>query len=916
VAARRVSVVLAVFALVTASSVLADVSVRVGVYDNPPKVYLDDLGDARGLFPELVDAIAARQGWTVEYVAGTWTEGLERLEAGEIDVMVDVAYTAPRASLYAFTDEVVLVNWGIVYARKGVQVPSLPDLNGLRVAVMRGSTHAVDPGGIADLVEQFGISCTFIEAVDYDAVFQLLDRGEADAGVVNRAFGLQNESEYAVVRTPILFNPSEIRFALPKNGALTPTLIEQIDAQLVQWKAEPNSVYYEILDRNLFLTGTPTTVVRWPTWLLPALVAAAAVIAALVAAFLVVRRQVRERTLAQEALRRSEERFELAMRGANDGVWDWDILADKAYYSSRWASMLGYTSDEMEREVGEFRSLIHPDDRERVRKLEEDYLAGRTDRYETEFRMRHRQGHYVHILSRAFLVRREPDRAPVRMVGTHVDITERRAAEDAQRRSEAYLRTLIENMPIDFWALDRDLRYTMQSPTSRAAVGDVIGVRADEVDVSGPLTEAWLEENRRVLAGETIQNEYDIVTKSGERRTYLSRTAPVVVLGEVEAVIGTSMDITARRVAEEGLRKSEAYLRTIIDNMPVDFFSIDRELRYTMQSPASKATIGDLVGRRADEVDIPAPYRERWLGELRRVLAGETVQTEYDLLSAEGEVRTYQTNAAPVRVDGVPVAVVGTSIDITARARVAHELQIAKEQAEAADRLKSSFLATMSHELRTPLNSIIGFTGILLQELAGPLNDEQKKQLSMVQTSSRHLLDLINDVLDISKIEAGELKVEAAPFSLPDLIGEIAEVARPLAEKKGLVLQVDVDPHVGVLRSDRRRVGQILMNLLSNSIKFTPAGDVRVRCRLDGDWLALSVADTGIGMKKEDLGRLFVPFQQVESGLTRNYEGTGLGLSISKRLVTMLGGDIAVESELGRGSTFTVRLPFVEERAA
>jgi signal transduction histidine kinase len=119
-----------------------------------------------------------------------------------------------------------------------------------------------------------------------------------------------------------------------------------------------------------------------------------------------------------------------------------------------------------------------------------------------------------------------------------------------------------------------------------------------------------------------------------------------------------------------------------------------------------------------------------------------------------------------------------------------------------------------------------------------------------------------------------------------------------------------------VLRSDRRRVGQILMNLLSNSIKFTPAGDVRVRCRLDGDWLALSVADTGIGMKKEDLGRLFVPFQQVESGLTRNYEGTGLGLSISKRLVTMLGGDIAVESELGRGSTFTVRLPFVEERAA
>jgi PAS domain S-box-containing protein len=901
-------------AAVLSFPVLADV--RVGVYDNPPKVYVDGAGAARGLFPELVDAIASEGGWTVRYVYGSWSECLERLASGDIDLMVDVAYTAPRAELYAFTHETVLVNWGIVYARKGLEIPALPDLDGLRVAVMRGSTHTVDPGGIVDLAQRFGIACTFIEAENYEAVFRLLDAGDADAGVVNRVFGLQYEADYAVERTPILFNPSEIRFALPKNGSLTASLIGQIDDTLAQWKADPNSPYYRALDRNLFASEKPVTVIRWPRWLLPALASAATVIAALAAAVLVVRHQVRKRALAEAALRTSEERFELAMRGANDGVWDWDILADKAYYSPRWASMLGYTREEMEREVGEFRSLVHPDDRERILKLEEDYLAGRTDRYETEYRMRHRQGHYVHILSRAFLVRRESDGAPVRMIGTHADITERRAAEEALRTSEAYLRTLIHNMPIDFWALDRDSRYTMQSPTSRAAVGDVIGTRADEVDVPEPLREKWVEENRRVFAGETVESEYDIVTKSGEPRTYLSRTAPVRVDGEIEALIGTSMDITSRRAAEEALRKSEAYLRTIIENMPVDLFSIDRDLRYTMQSPTSKASIGDLVGLRADEISIPDAFRDRWLNELHRVLSGESLQTEYDLLAPDGQVRTYQTNTAPVRVDNVPVAIVGTSIDITERTRSAHELQVAKERAEAADRTKSAFLATMSHELRTPLNSIIGFTGILLQQLAGPLNDEQRKQLSMVQTSARHLLALINDVLDISKIEAGEMKVEEGSFSLPDLVTEISTTALPLAQKRGLALRVDVDPLVGAISTDRRRVGQILMNLISNAIKFTLSGEVRVSCHLDGNWFALSVADTGIGIKPEDVKKLFVPFQQIESGLTRNYEGTGLGLSISKRLVTMLGGDIKVESEFGRGSTFTFRLPAQGRRDA
>ena len=243
------------------------------------------------------------------------------------------------------------------------------------------------------------------------------------------------------------------------------------------------------------------------------------------------------------------------------------------------------------------------------------------------------------------------------------------------------------------------------------------------------------------------------------------------------------------------------------------------------------------------------------------------------------------------------------------------ELARAVEHAQAADLAKSAFLATMSHELRTPLNSIIGFTGILLQGLVGPLNDEQKKQLGMVRESSSHLLDLINDVLDISKIEAGQLEVSRNPFDLGACLEKCMHGVRPLAAKRGLRLDLDLPTGIGAISSDRRRVEQVFINLLSNAIKFTEAGDVRVTVVVTDSDVEIQVRDTGIGIRPEDLAKLFRPFRQVDTGLTRKYDGTGLGLSISKRLIELLGGQIRVESEPGKGSMFAFSLP-LEGRAS
>lgn len=234
------------------------------------------------------------------------------------------------------------------------------------------------------------------------------------------------------------------------------------------------------------------------------------------------------------------------------------------------------------------------------------------------------------------------------------------------------------------------------------------------------------------------------------------------------------------------------------------------------------------------------------------------------------------------------------------------QLMEAKEEAECANRMKSIFLASMSHELRTPLNSIIGFTGIILQGLAGELNDEQKTQLNMVYASSKHLLALINDLLDISKIESGELAPDLEEFNLAEVGMEVRDSLKPKAEDKELKLIWDV-PDIN-MTSDERRFKQILMNLVNNAIKFTEEGEVEVKVIEKDKSVEVMVKDTGVGVKKEDLHKLFAPFTQLEYTVS-NEKGTGLGLYLVRNLVRLLNGDIRVESEYGKGSIFTLTLP-------
>lgn len=418
-------------------------------------------------------------------------------------------------------------------------------------------------------------------------------------------------------------------------------------------------------------------------------------------------------------------------------------------------------------------------------------------------------------------------------------------------------------------------------------------------------------------------------------------TQETALLTEVTCDVAMALDNLMREEerhrAESTAINERNFSDTMIESMPGVLYFYDMSGRFLRWN----RNFERVSGYSGEEIAMMHPLQffseeeqpevERRIGE---VFARGESSVEARFLAKDGRMTPYFFTGRSVELDG-RACLVGVGIDISQRkeaeealrelnaslehkvAKRTEELRASVVRAESADRIKSAFLATMSHELRTPLNSIIGFTGIVLQGLAGPLNPEQAKQLGMVRGSARHLLELINDVLDLSKIEAGQLEVRAEAFDLTESIERVMASVTPSAEKKGLETGVSIPTGGSALKTmvgDRRRVEQVLLNLINNAIKFTDHGRVSLEADIvadagAGERVRVRVRDTGIGIKAADLASLFQPFRQVDCGLARHHEGTGLGLAICRRLVTLMGGEITVTSEWSRGSEFTVLLP-------
>jgi two-component system, cell cycle sensor histidine kinase PleC len=448
--------------------------------------------------------------------------------------------------------------------------------------------------------------------------------------------------------------------------------------------------------------------------------------------------------------------------------------------------------------------------------------------------------------------------------------------------------------------------------------------RQDERHREVPLIVVTAYEDREFRYEALAAGATDYLLSPVDRQEFQARCQNLLTLRRQQLIImdrARMLEIElahSDRLRHEALKQSEAKLRGVIDTVPAMISATDHEGRYVFvnrfQAEAFGVSQEEAVGRSAEQLvsgDYGAHSREldQKVFAMGRTLAG----FEEELATRTGEKRILLTTKSPLRDPaGQVINVVTVSLDITERKEAEEQLRDAKEAAELANRTKTEFMANMSHELRTPLNAIIGFADIIRAELLGAVGAPRYREYARdIGDSARHLLSIINDILDVSKIEAGKLELHEDAIDLDGLMEDVLRLVHERAEMAGVRLQSDFRQKVPDLYADQRKLKQILLNLISNAVKFTPAGGTVTLSRHVGSdgGIVMSVTDTGIGIAPEHIPIATARFGQVDSSMTRRYSGTGLGLPLTIGLVELHRGKLSIQSELGRGTTVTVAMP-------
>ena len=1027
-------------------------AIQVGFYDLAPLVFKDANGKPDGLFIEVLEEVATREKWQLQYVHGTWAESLARLEKGEIDLLVSVSYSEERVIRLDYSRDSIATDWGLIYRPHKGKLDSIRELDGARISCIR---NGIFTGHFRRLAEDFGIKVELVERESYKEVIDDVESRRTQAGIGSNLAGITLEASSSVERSPIVFAPIKVMFAT-KRGA-RPELISAIDRQIESFKADPAAPLQKWQSKWLSLRQDDEIPV-WIFVVIGGLVGSALILGGFV---VVARRAVRKATTE---LRQSENRYRSLVENTQDLITQVDIRGNITYVNGAARSIFGLEPHEcIGRSAFDF---VHPDDREMTQKSFFDWLQEGRPTLIFENRQVSNSG-AVRLLQWAVTGDRNDAGAITGFSSVGRDISTARQRRNELANSLALLQVTGHIAHVGGWTLDVEtqaLTWTEETyrihqldPNMPIDVSRAISFYAPEAraTINSAVTQC-------IESGQGFEVELPLITALGNQLVVRGQGQAEQIDGKTVRLYGAFQDITLSKQAEEerarlsqrlllatssarlgiwdwdvrentmswddrmfelygvtsettpnnidawlnGLHpddkdkavaecqaalrgekefdtvfrvchpdgkvkylKANAVVIRDAEGTAIRMLGINADITENKRAEASQSLLAEITSKAAEGVSLVSAADRRFIytnshfskifgyndGELigqpmsvinaseggvnpeetaRRIISAleSTGAWNGELLSVKKDGALFWTSASVSTFHHAEYGTVWITLqsDITYKktaelelrnlngqleARIEErtsELAQAKEVAEAANVAKSSFLANMSHEIRTPLNAITGMVHLLRR--AG-ITPAQADKLDKIENAGNHLLEIINAILDLSKIEAGKLSLEESHICIDELVENIASMVGEKIRARGLALKLEVPPLPECLQGDRTRLQQALLNYLTNAVKFTERGSVTLRAQMvedaiDSALIRFEVEDTGTGIAPDAIPRLFSAFEQADNSITRQYGGTGLGLAITRRLAELMGGETGVRSELGKGSTFwlTVRL--------
>jgi len=631
--------------------------------------------------------------------------------------------------------------------------------------------------------------------------------------------------------------------------------------------------------------------------------------------------------------------FKTIIEVMGENFWDWNINTGVVQFSSQWKNSLGYDEAEVPDRVEFWERLVHPDDMPRLQETLEKHLSGETEFFECENRLRLKNGEYRWNLDRGKVIEWDADKNPLRMIGTDKDITRFKDAEQVLRDSEERFQDAFFCAADWIWEVDINGKYTFAS----GKVEELLGYHPDNLIGQAVWTLMPADEAKRVkdIFQQTVLKKEPIVDlkninlhRNGRKVTLLTNAVPVFdENGNLQGYRGADKDITDIEHIRVQQKEVEEQLQMLAQISPSGIWQTDMEGNNVYVSSrwseitgisAEKALGGGWS--RAIHPDDLQDVKDGWY--LAATTKGmDTYRSEFRFItpdqktvwvlciatkipSGKGWVGTI-TDITDLKTAEAELRNRQASLEKLVAARTT-ELSLSNSDLIRANRLKDEFLANMSHELRTPLTAVMGMSEALIEKVYGPLNDLQEKSLQTIEESGRYLLDLIDDILDLSKINAGKMQLYPDQVSVKEVCETSLEMISQMAGKKDQNLSLRLDCDTDIITVDPVRLKQILVNLLDNAVKFTQeSGKISLGVTIlpDDDQVEFTVQDTGIGIAPEEMALQFKPFVQVDGSFTRNHDGAGLGLVLVQKLTELHQGSVSIDSAKGKFTRVTVTLP-------